>query len=146
MADAQFASTCLMTALHENTDSDQNTLSTDTFSCDKCNIIQYTTIHKYSDRFQNGWHYSEEEATKTWTPVSNGDQFSDEDQKKGFSSRLDNARHSLSAGSSRAVDNYKLLSTLLDHFDQDCVDVNDEAPSTSSRKKPLLKHSGIIVI
>ena len=72
--------------------------------------------------------------------------FSDEDQNNGFLSRLDNARHLLSAGSSRAVDNYKLLSTLLDHFDEDRVDVDDEAPSTSSRKTPLLKHSGTIVI
>ena len=45
-----------------------------------------------------------------------------------------------------AVDNYKLLSTLLNHFDEDRVDVDNEAPSTSSRKTPLLKHSGIIVI
>ena len=66
--------------------------------------------------------------------------FADEEQKKSFLSRLDNVKQSLLAGSSRAVDNYKLLSTLLDHFDEDRV---EEVPSASVTKKPLLKHSGI---
>ena len=136
----------MLTALHENTDSDQNALSNDTFSRDKCNIVSIKQYISTVRDFKMAGIIPKKKRQRLGPRFQMEINFSDEGQKKGFLNHLDNARHSLSAGSSRAVDNYKLLSTLLDHFDQDCVDVNDEAPSTSSRKKPLLKHSGIIVI
>ena len=63
--------------------------------------------------------------------------FPKEDLKKTFLSRLDNARSSLSSSGSRNVDNYRLLSSLLDHFEE-------ALPSTTSpaQRKPILKQSG----
>ena len=74
--------------------------------------------------------------------------FADEDQKKVFLSRLDSARGLLSSCGSRGVDNYKLLSTLLDHFEAEhnrVADVGEVAPSASipRQKRPMLNHSGI---
>ena len=47
--------------------------------------------------------------------------FPNEDLKKTFLSRLDKARSSLSSSGSRNVDNYRLLSSLLDHFEEEAA-------------------------
>ena len=69
--------------------------------------------------------------------------FTNEDLKKTFSSCLDKARSSSSSGS-RNVDNYRLLSSLLDHFEEEAGLDSDVLPSTTSpaQRKPMLKHSG----
>ena len=70
--------------------------------------------------------------------------FPNEDLKKTFLSRLDKARSSLSSSGSRNVDNYKLLLSLLDHFEEEAGLDSIVVPSTTSpaQRKPILKHSG----
>ena len=70
--------------------------------------------------------------------------FPNEDLKKTFLSRLDKARSSLSSSGSRNVDNYRLLSSLLDHFEEEAGLDSIVVPSTTSpaQRKPILKHSG----
>ena len=56
--------------------------------------------------------------------------FPNEDLKKTFLSRLDRAKSSLSPSGLRNVDNYRLLSSLLDHFEEEAGLDSDFVPST----------------
>ena len=64
----------------------------------------------------------------------------EKDLKKTFSSRLDRAKSSISSSGSRNVDNYRMLSSLLEEVGLD----SDVVPSTTSpaQRKPMPKHSG----
>ena len=70
--------------------------------------------------------------------------FPNEDLKKTFFSRLDRARSSLSSSGLRNLDNYRLLSLMLDHSEKEAGLDSDIVSSTTSpaQRKPMLKHSG----
>ncbi len=60
--------------------------------------------------------------------------------------RLDRAKSSLSSGGLRNVDNYKLISSLLDRFEEemglDSNHVHHGVPINIPPPRPMLKHSG----
>ena len=75
--------------------------------------------------------------------------FPDEDSKRRLLSRLDTARKAVSTDGCSKVDNYSLLSMLLDQFEE-ARGTGDAAPVTSSNtvtvpeNRSMLKHSGNI--
>ena len=70
--------------------------------------------------------------------------FLNDDSKKIFLSRLDRAKNSLSSSGSHNVDNYRLLLSLLDHFEEEPGRDSDVPPTTISpaQRNLMLKHSG----
>ena len=72
--------------------------------------------------------------------------FPGEDSKKQFTSRLDKAKSLLSFNGSRIVDNFRLLSSMLDYFEQAVQDVgHDAVPTTVQKQKLILKNSGSLL-
>ena len=75
--------------------------------------------------------------------------FPDDDSKKVFLSRLDKARNVTTSDGCPKVDNYSLLSKLLDQFEE-ARGTGDAAPVTSNtatadttpEKRSMLKYSG----
>ena len=69
--------------------------------------------------------------------------FPNEDLKKTFLCHLNRASSSLSSSGLHNVDNYRLLSSLPDHFEEEAGLDSDVVPSTTSpaQRKPMLKHS-----
>ena len=92
-----------------------------------------------------------EEALETGCTFSAGINFPDVDARKRFLSRLYKARNAASSDGCLKVDNYSLLSMLLDQFEEargtgDAAPVtatNDTATAgTTPENRSMLKHSG----
>ena len=72
--------------------------------------------------------------------------FPDEDWKKQFISCLDKAKSLMSFDGSRVLDNFRLLSSILDYFEQAVQDVgHDAVPTTVQKQKLILKNSGSLL-
>ncbi len=71
--------------------------------------------------------------------------FTDEESKKVFLTCLDKAKSSLSSSGLRNVDNYKLITSLLDRFEEemglDSNGIHGSVPIIPP-PRPMLKHSG----
>ena len=72
--------------------------------------------------------------------------FPDEESKKQFLSRLDRAKNATSSDGCPKVDNYSLLSMLLDRFEE-ADSTGDAALVTTSpaENRSMLKHSGNVL-
>ncbi len=69
--------------------------------------------------------------------------FSDEDSKTTFLSRIERAKSSLSSNRTQSIDNYTLLSLLLDNFEETKMHVSYARTIVPIQRKPVLKQSSI---